>query len=591
MRYRATVDILNLLPISAREQYEDVIAFISYHVSPPTADYINPSSCSRSLFLPRPLSHFSSLPHFCSSPTSKPLLILTLYSLTRTYLLFCNDVFKNHAKSCPCETNRRTNPFSITRQRWSSTSKNRCRNSEVGGARLQTWYAIRYTSPPPTWSLSSFSPSQRRGLDRCQHLWVLAAGPLLSWNSFLTIYASPKNILFEKAGDSPVRSTTCGAHRSLPGGPDPHGQKDLVEASEKTLALHKTYGRSYAVHNPALWDQRKIPCNMISGEQLSRKSRPSRRLRFRPGDVTSIKIVLRWVSDVAKEVSEPEAVSLPEEMFLLENTSKEDSSDDWTDAILKSLESSDDWVKTILGSLEPKSRWVDIVWLVGCARTGWRALARVQYLQRVPFCFAFAFQVWLSHSLSLQRGSIASEGFCYWMTVPFTVFANESSLLLRVHWYWEYLLLRVFATEGSCCLEYLLLRVFATEGLCHWEYLHLRAFATEGFCILGISSIAWFESTWDSMTLLRVWATQDRFRGCLGNEVAVTTKPHPSQLVWQWWEESKTYLVERGLKGFNFMLSCFWWSVAPRDDYFRGILLARDLVQGMRAQRLQRKWE
>ena len=139
-------------------------------------------------------------------------------------------------------------------------------------------------------------------------------------------------------------------------GPDPHGQKDLVEASEETLALHRTYGRSYAVHNPALWDQRKIPCDMISGERLSRKSRPSRRLRFRPGDVTSIKIVSRWVSDVAKEVSEPEAVSLPEEIFLPENTSKEDSSDDWADAVLKSLESSDDWVKTILGSLESKSR-------------------------------------------------------------------------------------------------------------------------------------------------------------------------------------------------------------------------------------------
>ena len=72
------------------------------------------------------------------------------------------------------------------------------------------------TSPPPTCSLSSFSPTQRRGLDGYQHLWVLAAGPLLYWNSFLTIYTSPQSILFETAGDSPVRSTTCGAHRSLP---------------------------------------------------------------------------------------------------------------------------------------------------------------------------------------------------------------------------------------------------------------------------------------------------------------------------------------------------------------------------------------
>ena len=138
-------------------------------------------------------------------------------------------------------------------------------------------------------------------------------------------------------------------------GPDPLGQQDLAEASEETLALHRTYGRSYAVHDPAKWDQLKIPCDMISGERLSRKSRPPKKLRFRPGDVTRTRIVSRWISEVADEVPESEEISLPEEMSLPEITSEEDSSDDWATAVVESLDSSDDWAKSILESLEKKS--------------------------------------------------------------------------------------------------------------------------------------------------------------------------------------------------------------------------------------------
>lgn len=94
-----------------------------------------------------------------------------------------------------------------------------------------------------------------------------------------------------------------------PGPTKPLGQRDLVEASEDTLTFHRAYRKSYALHNPADWDQGKIPCNMISSERLSRKSRPPRWLRFRSEKVTS----------------------LSEDFF-------EEDSDDWTKTILESLE-------------------------------------------------------------------------------------------------------------------------------------------------------------------------------------------------------------------------------------------------------------
>ncbi|MCJ1342397.1 hypothetical protein MMC31_000580 [Peltigera leucophlebia] len=126
--------------------------------------------------------------------------------------------------------------------------------------------------------------------------------------------------------------------------PDPLGQRDLVEVSEETLDLHMTYGRSYAIHNPVQRDQGRIPCNLISGERLSRKSRPPRKLRFRAGGVNSTVIVSRWMSEVAGEESKEESgeesneesdtedVSLPEETSLSEEIDEEDS-DDWAKAI------------------------------------------------------------------------------------------------------------------------------------------------------------------------------------------------------------------------------------------------------------------
>lgn len=119
-----------------------------------------------------------------------------------------------------------------------------------------------------------------------------------------------------------------------------------MAASEETLALHKTYGRSHKASNPAKWNQAKIPCSMINGERLSRKGRPQRRLQFREGDVTRTKIVSRWISDVAEEEeeeeeeeeSEAEDVSLPKEMSLPKFEDWEDESYDWAQAIKNSLE-------------------------------------------------------------------------------------------------------------------------------------------------------------------------------------------------------------------------------------------------------------
>lgn len=111
-----------------------------------------------------------------------------------------------------------------------------------------------------------------------------------------------------------------------------------MEASEETLALHRTYGRSYSAHNPTQWNQAKIPCHLFSGERLSRKSRPQARLRFLPGDVASIMIVSRWMSEVAEEMSVSDEISLPEKMSLTEDIFEEDSDDDdWAKAILESL--------------------------------------------------------------------------------------------------------------------------------------------------------------------------------------------------------------------------------------------------------------
>ncbi|MCJ1345618.1 hypothetical protein MMC31_003826 [Peltigera leucophlebia] len=128
-------------------------------------------------------------------------------------------------------------------------------------------------------------------------------------------------------------------------GPDPLGQKDLVEASEETLALHRTYGRSYAIHNPAQWDQRRIPCNLISGERLSRKSRPPRRLRFEAGDVTRTVIVSRWMAEVDEEESDEESE---------EESEKEEESDEESEPDINDEEGSDDWAKAILDDLERK---------------------------------------------------------------------------------------------------------------------------------------------------------------------------------------------------------------------------------------------
>lgn len=114
-----------------------------------------------------------------------------------------------------------------------------------------------------------------------------------------------------------------------------------MAASEETLALHKTYGRSHKANDPAKWNQSKIPCGMINGERLSRKARPQRRLQFREGDVTRTRIVSRWISEVAEEEEEevePVDVSLPEEMSLPKFEDWEDESYDWAQAIKDSLE-------------------------------------------------------------------------------------------------------------------------------------------------------------------------------------------------------------------------------------------------------------
>lgn len=143
--------------------------------------------------------------------------------------------------------------------------------------------------------------------------------------------------------------------------PDPR-RRDPSLASEETLALHRSYGRSESAKEPSRWNQSKIPCNMISGERLSRKSRPQRRLRFQAGDVTRIRIVSRWISEVPEEAHESEQdsdseedsesedeeemeqedVSLPEEMPLptkiLNAWDDDDDDDDWATAIKNSLE-------------------------------------------------------------------------------------------------------------------------------------------------------------------------------------------------------------------------------------------------------------
>lgn len=88
-----------------------------------------------------------------------------------------------------------------------------------------------------------------------------------------------------------------------------------------------------------------IPCDMISGERLSRKSRPQKRLRFREGDLTRVRIVSRWIAEVAEEEEnehefEPEDVSEPEEMSQPKNVLEdwEEDSYDWAQAIEDALE-------------------------------------------------------------------------------------------------------------------------------------------------------------------------------------------------------------------------------------------------------------
>lgn len=85
--------------------------------------------------------------------------------------------------------------------------------------------------------------------------------------------------------------------------PNPRRREPAL-ASEETLALHRSYGRSELVKDPSRWNQLKIPCNVISGKRLSRKSRPQKRLRFREGDVTRVMVVSRWISEVPEEVHE-----------------------------------------------------------------------------------------------------------------------------------------------------------------------------------------------------------------------------------------------------------------------------------------------
>lgn len=154
--------------------------------------------------------------------------------------------------------------------------------------------------------------------------------------------------------------------------------------------------------------------------------------------------------------------------------------------------------------------------------------------------------------------------------------------------------MKVFGSGGLCCWGPLLLREFGSEGLCCCGLV-----ATENICVLGLllqgAFCIWGRllrrgffhigvvehcSVWEfmgSMVLLRVWAKQDRFRGRLGDEVAVVaTKRYPGQLVWQWWEESKTMFVGCGLEGFILRFPPVWRILVSRNFCFEGWFFSWD---------------
>ena len=204
--------------------------------------------------------------------------------------------------------------------------------------------------------------------------------------------------------------------------------------------------------------------------------------------------------EVAEEVPEPEEVSLPDEMSLPEITFEEDSSDDWANSILESLEKIP-W-------------WVDFVWLVGCVPTIFRCgfwlflscfgisgltVPFTVFANKGPLLLRVFATERLSHLPSLQtRVFLLPRVFCYREVLllndcPTHRLCKRKSSATEVICFWEFLLPggplvpRVFASEGLynegfCCWEYLLLKVLATEGLCYWEYLRLRAFKFEGVC-------------------------------------------------------------------------------------------------------------
>ena len=136
-------------------------------------------------------------------------------------------------------------------------------------------------------------------------------------------------------------------------------------------------------------------------------------------------------------------------------------------------------------------------------------------------------------------GPIATGGICFW-----------GSIASGGYCYWGYFLPRVLLT----------LRVIAVEGISFRGLLVTKSVCISGrsllrvFVCLGFRALLGLRVSWDPMAVLGVWEKQDRFRGCLGDEVAIATKPHPGQLIWQWREESKT----------------FWWTWA------RGLLFSWD---------------
>ncbi len=104
------------------------------------------------------------------------------------------------------------------------------------------------------------------------------------------------------------------------------------------------------------------------------------------------------------------------------------------------------------------------------------------------------------------------------------------------------------------------------------EYLHFRAFATVGFCMLGISSVARFESIMGS-------------HGCFGGLRKARQIPR-GVLGMRWRSLQNLVLVSwPGSGGRNqkqFVELDSWlsavWRIFLRDDSVRGVVLARNLA-------------